>query len=241
MVRPYLGTHVVAEVWAAAKRGAKRPIDHVRRCTTGLLWGLLVGEVVALMWLNFRLASSAGITLLVITLLLLAALASPWWLWRDPKPGPGADVVARVLGTDESSGVRTYKKSRGKMAVFLPVVVRPVAQQDGSADFRTVVAAHGKNDGSFHESAPGTLMALRQIERGYGELENSPEISPEQQELIDKLARRPKLMANNPPVLPFKTGSLERSDWVDQLEWWGGIAAGVAAGIGLVILCGHLA
>ncbi len=218
-----MSTNVVAEIWREGNLPAARPIDHARRVCTGTLWGLGAGVVLGLIAFPNALVGSRALYLIPAFAVVAFLLALPW-LIRDKTPAaPGVDVVARVLGTDESRRMRTVGNSRRKQALMVPVVVRPV---DKSADFRTVIAVHGAEQAGFAEGKPGTLLPLRQTEKGYGGLANVEEASPEQEALMRSLEQRPKLLPNTAPVLPFKPQSLDRVTTGDQLEWWGGMIAG---------------
>ncbi|MCW1073788.1 hypothetical protein OJ930_12500, partial [Streptococcus anginosus] len=74
---------------------------------TGTLWGLGAGVVLGLIAFPNALVGSRAFYLIPAFAVVAFLLALPW-LIRDKTPAaPGVDVVARVLGTDESRRMRT--------------------------------------------------------------------------------------------------------------------------------------
>ena len=146
----------------------------------------------------------------------------PFFLDDDARGTP-IPVIARTLATAESPYSRYIKKGANK-GLLVPVVVQPVEGEP----FRSVILLRETGGVQVEEPEVGTLMALRQVERGMGELANIDQVTPEQEALRERLARHPRQLSNRAPALPMRRGSLERVPASAAAEWWGALGAGLA-------------
>ncbi|WP_054952853.1 hypothetical protein [Flaviflexus massiliensis] len=212
-------TNVVANITGAGFVPADRPQDRIQRIFSGLFIGTLVGSIIVILFFAPNL-TIAGLIVPFIVSFAIAAVG--YLLWRSVR-GKAEDtsvpVVAKVLGTDESVLERTTR-SRG---ILVPVIVRPLE----GADFRSVVISVSDSKEPPRDIAPGTIMALRQVEPGLGELISAP-ANDEQRELMERWAKNPKLVSNRAPALPNRRAPLERSPFLSGLEFYASIGVGAA-------------
>ncbi|QOQ39665.1 hypothetical protein [Trueperella pecoris] len=210
-------TELVAHIGQAGAVPANRPIDRARRIVTAATIGSFFGTLAALIWfLGYITLAQMLLAMIPSAVLLLAFVV----VWRIPTPSAGdpIPVVARTLATSESP-YRRYIKSGSNKGLLVPVVVQPV---DGSEAFRSVILLRETVPGhEVPEPEVGTLLALQQVEKGMGELANIGEVTPEQEELRERLVRHPRQLSNRAPALPMRRGTLERQPLQAALEWWG--------------------
>lgn len=210
----------VHDVLTQATIPAQRPIDHLRRCGSGMFLGNCLGMVAGVVAYGNTIAVTQLAIMGVLLLGLSAIFLSPW-LVRDKATNEGIPVVARSLPTDEA-----VKSRLARFGLRVPVVAQPVA---GGPSFRSFVTL--KADENHTDPTPGTLYAMRQIEEGCGELAPIAQPTAEQLALLDRLLKHPKELNNAAKILPHHKSPLDPSPW-----WSAAImAASVIAGIVLAI------
>src|SRR5699024_3061098 len=101
------------------------------------------------------------------------------------------------------------------------------------ADFRSIVLSSSESKEPAKDLAPGTLMALRQVEPGIGDLAMAP-ATDEQRALMERWAKNPKLVSNRAPILVGRRTPLERKPFSSVLEFY--MAVGVGASIMFTLL-----
>lgn len=206
---------------------ASRPIDHARRVSAAVMLGFLVGSVVGM----FLFIDQVPLARMAYTLLPAAALGAIlfgcWYVWQ-PEAVPQRAVVARVIGTNESEYVREVR-SGGSRGILVPVVALPV---DGGKPFSSMVTMRTRG-GEVVDPPVGTLLPLFQTDPELGELVEG-KVTEEQQELIEKLKQRPRLLPNKAEILPVRRGPLERNPTWAAVQWWA--SAGIAAFIAMLFV-----
>ncbi len=215
-------------VQAAANQGAipaARPIDHARRLSAGLAMGIALGTIGAVLLFDLdprHMRLWIGGTLMLVLLVLTLI---PWMIQprRGAAPRP---VVARTLGTKESTHSRFVQRGQGRTGLLVPVVARPL---DSTSSFRSIILVRNVDRKNPVDPPVGTLFALEQVEEGLGELEASAQPSAEQLHLIERLRKHPRELANDAPLLPMRRGTLEFTPWWAGLEVWVALAVGVVA------------
>lgn len=202
------GTDLVLRMSRAALP-ANRPIDHARRASAALAAGFLFGAVVGMLLFIDEVPLLRMLWVLIPAVALGLIAAAFWWVWI-PARGEPIPVVARVVGTNESTFAREVHSGGGR-GILVPVVALPVG---GGAPFSTMV--------TFRSAEPpvGALLPLFQVEPGLGELVEGSTTTPAQRELIDKIVKRPKLLPNKAEILPVRRGPLERTPLWAAVEWW---------------------
>lgn len=218
-------TNVVARITSVGLIPANRPHDHVQRIFTGFFFGSFAGAIIAILFFSEGM-SLVGYAIPFITAPIIAFLG--YALWRavgGKKTDNSVPVVAKVLGTAESDAERRTRTG----SVVCPVVVRPLE----GADFRSVIVSTSPTKDPAKDLAPGTIMALRQVEPGVGDLVTAP-TTEEQRELMERWAKNPKLVSNRAPALPTRRAPLERQPFSAALELYLSIGAG--AGLMVAVL-----
>ncbi|MCM3906980.1 hypothetical protein [Trueperella bernardiae] len=216
-------TDLVARIGEAGAVPADRPIDRARRIVTAGTLGAFLGTILALFWLLGHLSPARMVLAAVPSVIMLVAFVVVWRFLDDDARGTPIPVIARTLATAESPYSRYIKKGANK-GLLVPVVVQPVEGEP----FRSVILLRETGGVQVEEPEVGTLMALRQVERGMGELANIDQVTPEQEALRERLARHPRQLSNRAPALPMRRGSLERVPASAAAEWWGALGAGLA-------------
>ena len=216
-------TDLVARIGEAGAVPADRPIDRARRIVTAGTLGAFLGTILALFWLLGYLSPARMVLAAVPSVIMLVAFVVVWRFLDDDARGTPIPVIARTLTTAESPYSRYIKKGANK-GLLVPVVVQPVEGEP----FRSVILLRETGGVQVEEPEVGTLMALRQVERGMGELANIDQVTPEQEALRERLARHPRQLSNRAPALPMRRGSLERVPASAAAEWWGALGAGLA-------------
>lgn len=216
-------TDLVARIGEAGAVPADRPIDRARRIVTAGTLGAFLGTILALFWLLGYLSPAGMVLAAVPSVIMLVAFVVVWRFLDDDARGTPIPVIARTLATAESPYSRYIKKGANK-GLLVPVVVQPVEGEP----FRSVILLRETGGVQVEEPEVGTLMALRQVERGMGELANIDQVTPEQEALRERLARHPRQLSNRAPELPMRRGSLERVPTSAAAEWWGALGAGLA-------------
>lgn len=209
---------------------ANRPLDHARRLGAALALGIVIGTVGGILFLDVSFTTRTLVTTLVISFVLLIACAVPWGI-RPQHKGQGIPVVARTLGTRELPSMRYVHRGTGRAGLLVPVVVHPL---DGSSNFRSVILITDVDSQNPQDPPIGTLLALTQLKPGVGELVSSDVVTKEQADMMERLRKHPRELSNNASPLPLRRGPLERTPWWAALQWWGGIAAGLAGSLILV-------
>lgn len=211
-------TDLVATIMQGGLVPANRPQDRVQRIFTGLFFGSLIGAMITILFFSHTM-SLLGYAVPFIALLVIGLVG--YGIWRAVRSeDTSVPVVAKVLGTTETEADRRTRTGD----IVCPVVVRPL---DG-ADFRSVIVASSETKEPAKDLSPGTIMALRQVEPGIGDLVVAP-ATDEQRDLMERWAKNPKLVSNRPPVLPGRRGPLERKPVSAALEFY--IAMGIGAGL----------
>lgn len=226
-------TDLVARISEAGAIPASRGIDHARRIVTGATVGVFVGTFAGVLLNMAELTLARTLIALVPTLIMVVLLVVVWQVVKEPRAGEPIPVIARTLATAESAYMR-YINNGANKGLLVPVVVAPA---DGSESFRSVILLR-ETDPNHRVAEPtvGTLLALQQVEPGMGELANVEAITPEQEELRQRLIRRPRILANNAPALPMRRGTLERKPWWAAAQWWGSIVMGALIMVALISL-----
>lgn len=216
----------VQEILREAAVPASRPIDHARRIGTAFFLGAIGGTMLGLVTLS-ALPSLSKVVIGLAGLLAVGAVCLSPWLAISGRGKDSIPVVARVLGTKETIGVR---RARGG-GVIVPVVCRPCdvegdnpeAAQSRVQDFRAVFVVHTLDEDKNPVDPPvGTLLPLVQVEAGMGELVGmaDEEVTDAQRELMESLTAHPKMLRNKAPVMPLRRGALERVPGWAALEFW---------------------
>ncbi|KTF04485.1 hypothetical protein AQZ59_00466 [Trueperella bernardiae] len=222
-------TDLVARIGEAGAVPADRPIDRARRIVTAGTLGAFLGTILALFWLLGYLSPARMVLAAVPSVIMLVAFVVVWRFLDDDARGTPIPVIARTLATAESPYSRYIKKGANK-GLLVPVVVQPVEGEP----FRSVILLRETGGVQVEEPEVGTLMALRQVERGMGELANIDQVTPEQEALRERLARHPRQLSNRAPALPMRRGSLERVPASAAAEWWGALGAGLAVALAYI-------
>lgn len=223
-----MSTNLVSVISDAGAIPANRGIDHARRIISAVTIGFNFGAVLGLLFFVEEMTLNQMLLVLIPFAILLVAMFVVWKVVDPDRDREGVDAVARVLATDESAQLRQIKAG-GNNGLLVPVVAQPV---DGSSAFRSVVLFRGSGSGKeITEPTVGSLHALRQVEVGMGELAQVDEVSDEQRELIDRLAKHPRQLSNTAPVLPIRRGPLERKPRWAAVQWWVSLGAAVVAAI----------
>ncbi|MFY9262739.1 MAG: hypothetical protein GX483_01680 [Actinomycetaceae bacterium] len=219
-------TDLVARIGENAALPANRPIDRARRITQALLLGGSGGVVVGAL-LNIQELKVTDMLLLVVPLLVV--FMARFYAWHIMKPKPTGDpipVVARTLATSESVHLRQVR-SASSNGLLVPVVAQPVG---GLEPFRSVIMIQQTDPSEpLVDPEVGTLLALQQVEPGLGELANIAQMTPEQEELMEQLRRRPRMLSNRAPSLPMRRNALERKPTSSAIEFWASTAVGFVA------------
>lgn len=218
-------TALVASITKAGLVPANRPQDHVQRIFTGAFFGFLLGAMVSILFYSNTMAL-IGYAIPFIGAFILAAVGYVTWLMvKRNDVDRSVPVVAKVLGTSETAAERRTRAGD----VVCPVVVRPLE----GADFRSIVLSSSGSKEPAKDLAPGTLMALRQVEPGIGDLAMAP-ATDEQRALMERWAKNPKLVSNRAPILVGRRTPLERKPFSSALEFY--MAVGVGASIMFTLL-----
>lgn len=225
-------TDLVSRIGEAGAIPADRPIDHVRRISTALMTGGIVGSLVGLMIFIRRLTLAKMFIGIIPTLIFIALVVVAWKVLREKRTGDPVPVVARTLATNEPTAVR-YVESGANPGLLVPVVAMPT---DGSDTFRSVILIRQDGKDKVEEPPVGTLMALFQDQPGMGELKSADEITPEQEALMERLRKHPRILSNNAPALPLRRGALERTPGWAKLQWWLGVILGAIISFGFITL-----
>ncbi len=221
------GTDLILRMSRAAVP-ANRPIDIARRISAAIMMGFLFGAVVGMLLFIDEVPLARMVYVLIPTAILGVIVYICWRIWQTSRIEPTA-VVARVLGTTESTLGREVRTG-GRRGILVPVVAMPV---DGGPSFRSMVTIQAQSGRDVVEPPVGTLLPLFQPEPGIGRLVEG-EATAEQQELMDKLAKRPRILANKAEILPIRRGPLERTPRTAAIQWWA--SAGTAAFLAMVFV-----
>lgn len=218
-------TDLVTTIMKGGLVPADRPHDRVQRIVTGLFFGSLVGSMITILFFSERM-SLFGYAVPFIALLVIGAIGyGVWAAVRGRNSDTSIPVVAKVLGTTESEAERRTRTGD----IVCPVVVRPLE----GADFRSVIVSSSGSKEPAKDLAPGTIMALRQVEPGIGDLVVAP-ATDEQRDLMERWAKNPKLVSNRPPILPGRRGPLERKPFASALEFYLSLSVGAGLMFGLL-------
>ncbi|MEZ7897311.1 MAG: hypothetical protein QMB98_00655 [Flaviflexus sp.] len=212
-------TSVVASITSAGFVPADRPHDRVQRIFSGLFFGTFIGSLIVILFFSQNMSLWGYLLPFVVALLIAGAGLVVWRSVKAKQPDNSVPVVAKVIGTDESILERTTRNK----GIMCPVVVRPL---DG-ADFRSVVVSTSETKEPAIDIKPGTIMALRQVEPGLGDLVTAP-ATDEQRELMERWAKNPKLVSNRAPALPTRRAPLERAPFSSAVEFYASIGIGAA-------------
>lgn len=230
MAHPRDNTNLVQATAGAHPLPANRPIDHARRIGTATAFGLALGTVGGVLFLDVNFAGASFFITLAVSLVLIAACVSPWLINPRSSSTP-IPVVARTLGTKEHPAARYVHRGTNRSGLLVPVIVRPV---DGSANFRSVILIKDVDERNPHDPPIGTLLALDQISPEMGELISSPHITEEQAALMERLRKHPRELSNNAAPLPLRRSPTDRTPWWAGVQWWVSIVVGM--GLGLLVV-----
>ena len=204
---------------------ANRRRDHVQRIFTGLFFGTFIGSILTILFFSHTMSLFGYAVPFIVAPVVALAGYSLWVAVGGRKNDRAVPVVAKVLGTAESEAERRTRSGD----IVCPVVVRPL---DGS-DFRSTILSTSPTKEPAKDLAPGTILALHQVEPGVGDLLSAP-ASDEQRDLMERWAKNPKLVSNRAPALPGRRSPLERKPFSAALEFY--IALGAGAGMMFALL-----
>ncbi|AZQ77488.1 MAG: hypothetical protein ACTHUY_04385 [Flaviflexus sp.] len=220
-------TDVVKSITSVGLVPANRTRDHVQRIFSGLFFGSFIGSMIAILFFDENM-TLLGYAVPFIGAFVIAIIGFVLWkLAKGKDVDESVPVVAKVLGTAESVAERSVRTG----GILCPVVVRPLEGED----FRSVVLSTSETKEPPKDIAPGTIMALRQVEPGLGDLISAP-ANDEQRALMERWARNPKLVSNRAPALPTRRGPLERKPASAAIEFYASIGIGAALLFSLVQL-----
>lgn len=214
-------TNVVADITSVGMLPAFRPADHVQRIFAGLFFGAFAGSLIGILFFSYGMAPFGYILPFIVAAALLIIGLGLYYLVRDTTDY-SVPVVAKVLGTNEHVSNRRLKAG----GVAVPVVVHPLTGEN----FRTIVVSNAKR-GEAPDIPVGTLLALRQIEPGVGDLAPAP-ATEEQREFMQRWADNPRLVKNRAPALPLRRSPLDRRPLPAGLELYG---AALIAAIAMIL------
>ncbi|WP_182353067.1 hypothetical protein [Flaviflexus huanghaiensis] len=218
-------TELVTTIMKGGLVPADRPQDRVQRIFTGLFFGTLVGSLITILFFSDR-VSLVGYAVPFIVLFVIGAIGyAVWAAVRGKNSDQSIPVVAKVLGTSEAESERRTRTGD----IICPVVVRPLE----GADFRSIIVSSSGSKQPAKDLAPGTIMALRQVEPGIGDLVVAP-ATDEQRDLMERWAKNPKLVSNRPPILAGRRGPLERQPLSAAIEFYLSLSIGAGVMFGVL-------
>ncbi|MDO5723880.1 MAG: hypothetical protein Q4P33_05725 [Flaviflexus sp.] len=211
-------TNVVADITSVGMLPAFRPADHVQRIFAGLFFGAFAGSLIGILFFSYGMAPFGYILPFIVAAALLVIGLTLYYLVRDTTDH-SIPVVAKVLGTAEHVSNRRLKSG----GIAVPVVVHPLEGEN----FRTIVVANAKR-GEPGDIPVGTLLALRQIEPGVGDLYPA-EATEEQREYMRRWADNPRLVKNRAKALPLRRSPLDRRPLLAGIELYGAVLVSAIA------------
>lgn len=220
-------TKLVTSITHGSQVPATRLVDHTRRITVPLFFGSVIGVVITLLFFNVTLESKAYIWPLIMVFVVAGVVVFLGWLTGRRVKFDNIPVVVRTLGTDEAPYQRMVRGGKTASGLLVPVVAVPL---DDQAPFRTVIMLSDVDRHNPQDPPVGSLYALAQNERGLGELSNIAEVTQEQKDLIERLAKHPRELSNRAAPLPMRRPALDRYPWWAAVEFWAGGAIGFMIG-----------
>lgn len=218
-------TKVVSNITSVGLLPANRPHDHVQRIFTGIFFGSFIGAIVGILLFSADM-SLFGYAVPFIAAPIIALVGYGLWLvMGGKKDDESIPVVAKVLGTAESDAERRTRTGD----IVCPVIVRPLE----GPDFRSTIVSTSDTKEPAKDLSPGTILALRQVEPGVGDLVSAP-ATDEQRELMARWAKNPKFVSNRAPALQCRRTPLERKPFWAALEFY--LSLGVGAGLLFMLL-----
>lgn len=219
-------TNVVADITSVGMLPAMKPEDHVQRIFGGLFFGAFAGSLIGILFFSEGMALFGYVLPFIVAVALAAIGLIIFFIVRD-REDRSVPVVAKVLGTDEHPSNRRIKAG----GVAVPVVVHPLEGEN----FRTIVVSNAKR-GEDPDIPVGTLMALRQLEPGVGDLAPG-ETSAEQREFMERWAKNPRMVSNRAKALPLRRSPLDRRPLLAGVELYVSV---IVAALAMITALGSL-